>query len=200
MSEGKAVLHICCAPDATVPWKSLADEGFDVTGFFYGNNIHPAEEWERRRDAVIKLAGIYAMNVSAAEYNSAEWLDETARLADEPEGGKRCAECFRLQLTAAANFAARCGAGCLCTTLTISPHKDPSLINETGRVICELIDIKNKNKIKWLPRIWRKNDGFRKSVALSKSFGLYRQNYCGCGYSMRVTEEVMKNERQRKIA
>ncbi|GHV52281.1 hypothetical protein FACS1894216_08140 [Synergistales bacterium] len=175
------MLHICCAPDATVPWRTLADEGLNVTGFFYGNNIHPIEEWERRRGAVIKLAGIYGMNVTTAEYNSGEWFDETALLADEPEGGKRCAECFRLQLSAAAKFAARCGASYLCTTLTISPHKNPSLINETGRAVCESLGI----GIKWMPRIWRKNDGFKASAALSKSFGLYRQNYCGCEYSVR---------------
>ncbi|MDL2264058.1 epoxyqueuosine reductase QueH [Synergistaceae bacterium OttesenSCG-928-I11] len=173
------LLHICCAPDGTVPWPALLDEGYGVTGFFYGNNIYPAEEWARRRDAVLTLAESVGMPVVVADYVPDEWLERTAELKDCPEGGERCAVCFGLQLGAAAAYAATNGFGAICTTLTISPHKDPVLLNEIGK------KISRTHRVEWLERVWRKGDGFKKSVRISREMGLYRQNYCGCAYSLR---------------
>ena len=106
-------------------------------------------------------------------------------LEDEPERGVRCAVCFRVQLDAAAEYAAANGFTHLCTTLTISPHKDAALINAIGA------EAAAPRGIEWVERVWRKRDGFKRSVAESKRLGLYRQNYCGCIFSMRnapVTE------------
>lgn len=179
----RMLLHICCAPDATVPWPSLTDEGYDVTGFFYGNNIHPQEEWEKRRDAVASLAHTLNAGLFISTYDPVQWFDDTESLKCEPEGGARCVRCFELQLLAAAEKAAAGGFDCLCTTLTISPHKDPVLINRIGEAVS------GQAGVAWLERIWRKKGGFALSVRRSRELELYRQNYCGCAYSMGECEE-----------
>jgi len=172
--EGRVLLHICCAPDAAVPWPALSGEGYDVEGFFYGGNIHPDEEWLRRSNAVSRLAGIMKGRVELREYAPAPWFEQAYPFLDCPEGGERCQVCFGLQLGASLEFARRHRFEYLCTTLTISPHKDPDLINAIGSRLCE------GSGVEWMARVWRKNDGFKLSVARSREWGLYRQDYCGC--------------------
>lgn len=180
MAGRKLLLHICCAPDATVPFPALLAEGYDVTGFLYGGNIHPAAEYAKRRAALERFSMVIGENVIAEQYEPEQWLSATGEYAGEPEGGARCAVCFALQLEAAARCAAENKFACLSTTLTISPHKDPSLINRTGLRAAE------KYGVEWVEKIWRKNDGFKRSVSESKKLGLYRQSYCGCAYSERT--------------
>ena len=148
-----------------------------MTGFFYGNNIHPWCEWQKRRDAVIKLSSLLGMNAEIAPYSPAAWLSVMGGLHDERERGARCDACFALQFESAARYAAERDFSYVCTTLSISPHKDPAVINRIGRERAEAAGVG------WVERIWRKNDGFRLSVAMSRKMGLYRQNYCGCVYS-----------------
>ncbi|MDR1650192.1 MAG: epoxyqueuosine reductase QueH [Synergistaceae bacterium] len=182
MRNRRALLHVCCAPDATVPWPALRGEGYDTAAFFYGSGIHPREEWVARSDAVRRLAGYVGGSAEFAEYDPESWFAAMKGMEDEPEGGKRCAVCFGLQLAAAARYAASEGFEYLCTTLSISPHKSPPLINGVGASVSAAAGLK------WIERVWRKNDGFRLSVARSREMGLYRQNYCGCVYSMRRQE------------
>ena len=175
----KLILHICCAPDATVPGEELLKEGYRTIGFFYGSNIHPEEEFIKRADAVRSLCRIKGMDCHIMGYDPQTWISLTEGFASEPEGGRRCPLCFELQLRAAARYASAMGGGFLTTTLTISPHKDPYLINKIGE------DVSSEYGLKWIPRIWRKNNGFKRSVEESKILGLYRQDYCGCIYSIR---------------
>ena len=179
----RLLLHICCAPDATVPWPALASEGFEVRGFFYGSNIHPWCELQKRRDAVMKLSSLLEMEAEIAPYSPSEWFSAMDGLYDEREGGARCEACFALQLESAARYAAMDNFGYVCTTLSISPHKDPGLINHLGREKAEAVGVG------WIDRIWRKNDGFKLSAAMSRKKGLYRQNYCGCAYSTKCALE-----------
>lgn len=172
------LLHICCAPDATIPWPALIEEGYCVTGYFYGHNIHPQEEYNRRREAVETLASLLSQSVYIEEYNPNEWLEKAKALSEEPEGGRRCSLCFALQLEAAAQRARELSFSYLCTILTISPHKDPDRINRLGE------EISARYGITWLNKIWRKNNGFVESVRKSREMNLYRQNYCGCCYSI----------------
>lgn len=181
MSGKKMLLHICCAPDATVPWPELLGGGFCVAGFMYGGNIHPREEYEKRADALRVLSSAIGAEAVIEPWATDEWLAATLELAAAPEGGERCRICFALQLSAAARFASENGYTHLTTTLTISPHKDPALINRIGAAAAE------KRGLIWVEKIWRRNDGFKRSVEMSKKLGLYRQNYCGCIYSERVT-------------
>lgn len=178
MTAKKALLHICCAPDATVPWKVLVDEGLEVVGYFYGSNIHPADEYSKRCEAVEKLAREMGGSVIFAPYEPEAWFERTRHLAEEPEGGKRCALCFALQLESALAEAIRRRCDAMATSLTISPHKDPDMINALGRALCRATGIE------WVGRIWRKGGGFALSAEESRRLGLYRQKYCGCIYSI----------------
>lgn len=172
------LLHVCCAPDGTVPWASLRDEGYDVTPYWYGANIFPGDEERRRREALLALCRAMGRDPVLGGMSPAAWEDAVKRLAEEPEGGRRCALCFALQLDGAAGAAEKLGIGLLCTTLTISPHKDVALINSIGA------EAASRHGLRWLGRVFRKGDGFVRSVARSKAMGLYRQTYCGCRYSM----------------
>jgi predicted adenine nucleotide alpha hydrolase (AANH) superfamily ATPase len=150
-----------------------------VKGFFYGGNIHPADEWERRMDAVKRLALLMGSEATIVPYEPDSWLDMTREAASEPEGGERCSICVGVQLGAAAEYARANGYDCLCTTLSISPHKNPGRINAIGAGRARAAGVE------WICRVWRKNGGFGLSAARSVKMGLYRQNYCGCVYSMR---------------
>ncbi|MBQ7197242.1 MAG: epoxyqueuosine reductase QueH [Synergistaceae bacterium] len=180
MNEKKnLLLHICCAPDASVPVPELLAEGWNVIGFFYGSNIHPLDEYQKRLEALKILIQNTKIECEILNYSPEEWLKEVRELENEPEGGRRCEKCFALQLKAGACVAKKLGFENFCTTLTISPHKNVNLINALGT------EISKSNGLIWENRIWRKNNGFLRSVRASKEMGLYRQNYCGCCFSIR---------------
>ena len=181
MSEKNILLHICCAPDACVPVPDLISEGWNVKGFFYGSNIHPFDEFNLRLEALHKLMTHTGINCEILNYNPSEWLEKISGLENEPEGGRRCEECFRIQLESGALLAKKLGCENFCTTLTISPHKNVNLINSLGEKISA------HHGLTWQTRVWRKNDGFLRSVRESKALGLYRQNYCGCIFSKHAT-------------
>jgi len=173
------MLHLCCAPDGTVPWPALLDEGYEVTGHFYGSNLHPEEEYRLRTEAVNRLSAALGREVVRDAYDPEAWLAAVRGTEEEPEGGARCGICFRLQLEAAARAAVSRDCAWLCTTLTISPHKSPDRINRIGREVAEAAGLA------WVDRIFRKGEGFRRSVEACRRMGLYRQNYCGCRFSRR---------------
>ena len=178
----RLLLHVCCAPDAAAPFEILRDETWEeVTGYFHGSNIHPEDEYRRRADALKFLSERYDINVLPCSYNPDSWFAAASHLAGEPERGKRCAVCFSLQLRAAAEEGVKRGASHLGTTLTISPHKDAALISRLG------MEIAGQAGLVWEGRIWRKNNGFLRSVQISKELRLYRQSYCGCIYSKQST-------------
>ena len=172
------LLHICCAPDATIPWPALLEK-YNVTGFFYGSNIHPLKEYERRIDSVKILQKSISGFVVFPPYSPETWHNATHGLENEPEGGARCTICFRKQFEATAKYAKEHNFEYITTTLTISPHKNVKLINEIGNSIA------SQYGVKWLDFVWRKNNGFLASIKRSKELGLYRQNYCGCIWSKR---------------
>ena len=98
MEEKRLLLHICCAPDATVPWPELKEEGYETTGFFYGDNIHPKEEFDRRVESLASLSLFLDESTVYRPYAPEEWLEETAELKDEPERGKRCINVLNFNL------------------------------------------------------------------------------------------------------
>ena len=179
VSSAKLMLHICCAPDATVPLPQLIQEGYAVSCCFYEGNIHPETEFQRRRGAVETLCSLFAVPLSVHAYDPFAWFQQTEPYKEQPERGARCAICFTAQLRFAAQRAVLSGCDLLCTTLTISPHKSAEEINAIGEKIA------SEHALKWVPRIWRKSDGFVRSVRESRRLGLYRQSYCGCIYSLR---------------
>ena len=172
----KVVLHICCGVCAAGAAEVLAIEGHEVLGFFYNPNIHPPEEYQRRLEAAQRMAKELNFSLEMPAYEPEEWLRQTSSLKDEPEGGKRCQVCYRLRLEKTHDYMVTCGADGFTTTLTISPHKSAQVINKIGHEI---------GGEKSLMRDFKKKDGFKRAVQLATQWELYRQDYCGCIYSMR---------------
>ena len=176
------VLHICCGVCAAGAVETLTKEGHQVTGFFYNPNIHPAEEYNRRLETTRKVARELNFPLEIAPYTPEEWLRETETLKHEPEGGKRCHICFRMRLEKTYLHLITTGADAFTTTLTISPHKSAEAVNRIGREI---------GGDKFLVRDFKKKDGFKQAVKLARQWELYRQDYCGCIYSLK---QRRKNE------
>jgi len=172
----KVVLHICCGVCAAGAAETLAGEGHEIIGFFYNPNIHPAEEYQKRLAVTRKIAEKLNFSLEEGPYIPEEWYNLTNALKEEPEGGRRCPVCYRLRLEKTYDYMTACGADAFTTTLTISPHKSAQIINSIG------LEIGGQ---KFLVRDFKKKDGFKRAVQLAKKWELYRQDYCGCIYSMR---------------
>lgn len=177
----KLLLHACCAPCSSYVLEFLKDT-FDITIYFYNPNIYSIEEYEKRYNEFSKL-GKYP--IIKANYNSQVFYDITKGLEDIPEGGKRCWACYEERLESTAVFAKAGDFDYFTTTLSISPYKNADRINEIGEKLAE------KNDIKFLYSNFKKEEGYKKSIELSKQYGLYRQDYCGCIFS--YNEKQMKD-------
>lgn len=181
----RVLLHSCCGPCSSSVLEYLT-QYFDVTLLWYNPNIFPEAEFEKRYSAQLEmlerlgLAG--RVTVRAESWRSGEYYERVKGLEDEPEGGRRCAECFRLRLEEAARLAKSGGYDYFCTTLTVSRHKDAVLINAIGE------EAARQAGAVWLPSDFKKRDGENRSVELSERFGIYRQLYCGCEFSLRRRE------------
>lgn len=173
----KLLLHCCCAPCSSACIERLKDS-FDVTVFFYNPNIEDGE-YERRKAELIRLAKETGWaDVLDCGHDEREFYNAVKGLEDCPEGGKRCEKCFYLRLAATAEAAEKNGFDYFTTTLTLSPLKNAEMINSIGEAL---------GGEKWLYCDFKKNDGYLRSLQLSKQYGLYRQNYCGCVFSRRKT-------------
>ena len=177
----KIVLHICCGVCAAGAVEALATEGHQVIGFFYNPNIHPAEEYERRLETTRRVAQELNFPLEVAPYTPEEWLRETDSLKHEPEGGKRCQVCFRIRLEKTYHHLIDCGADAFTTTLTISPHKSVEAVNNIGREV---------GGERFLVRDFKTKDGFKRAIRLARQWELYRQDYCGCIYSMKQRRQT----------
>ncbi|MBI4284199.1 MAG: epoxyqueuosine reductase QueH [Chloroflexi bacterium] len=172
----KIVLHICCGGCAAGVVERLTQEGHEVLGLFYNPNIHPLAEYERRLEATYKIAKELNFPLEVSHYSPEEWFAEASSLENEPEGGRRCEVCFRLRLKKAYLYLGDCGADAFTTTLTISPSKSALVINRVGQEIGG----------EWfLVRDFKKKAGFQRATELAKQWSIYRQDYCGCIYSLR---------------
>ncbi len=174
----KMLLHVCCANCVLHPYEILKN-GFDVTLYFYNPNIHPDEEYDKRLNYAARVAEKYNLSLIEGQYDKNNWLDVTYEYRDEPEGAKRCEMCFSIRLEKTALFALENGYDLFATTLSVSPHKNSKIINNTGKMLSE------KYGVEFLEADFKKQDGFKKTILLSKELDLYRQDYCGCIYSMR---------------
>ena len=176
------LLHSCCGPCSTSVLETLVPRA-RVDVFFYNPNIMPRAEYEMRLRTqydVIRLQDFAEkVTIIEGEYQPDEFLNAVRGFEDEPEGGLRCRICFYLRLKQTALMAKRLGYDYFATTLTVSPHKDAVLINEIGQKVSQEIGVA------FLPSDFKKNDGYLRSIRLSKTLNLYRQNYCGCAFSSR---------------
>jgi predicted adenine nucleotide alpha hydrolase (AANH) superfamily ATPase len=158
-------------------------EGRRPVLYYSNSNICTPEEYEKRLESVRNLAGKTGMELIIDPYDHENWLEAAAGLEDEPEGGRRCARCFRFSLSRTFVKAQELGVRHFTTTLTISPHKNSKLIFSIG---LEIAAPQGKPPgVQFLEIDFKKQGGFQRSVELSKEHGLYRQNFCGCEFSLR---------------
>lgn len=173
------LLHVCCGPCATHTIEELQTDGFDITLFFSNSNIYPEDEYKKRLESLKTFVQARNLPLIIAEYNPKEWFLEVEGLEQSPEGGERCEICIEFRLRKTAQYASIHDFPWFTTTLSISPHKNTQVINQLGMKIAE------EFRIQFLTKNFKSRNGFKKSVELSKKHQLYRQNYCGCLYSMR---------------
>lgn len=172
----KLLLHSCCAPCSTTVIERLKNY-FDITIIYYNPNIEPFNEYEKRKQEQIKIIEKYNLKYLDCDYDNELFHKMSIGLENVPEKGIRCHKCYRLRLNYVASKAKENGFEYFGTTLTVSPYKLSNVINEIGK---ELESIYN---VKYLVSDFKKNNGYKRSIELSKEYGLYRQNYCGCIYS-----------------
>ncbi|MCD7955522.1 MAG: epoxyqueuosine reductase QueH [Lachnospiraceae bacterium] len=183
------LLHSCCAPCSSYVLEYLSNY-FRITVLYYNPNIYPEEEYARRVKEQRRLIqemrqnGVlpYPVDMIEGRFEPSEFYEAVRHLEQIPEGGERCAACFRLRLGETARIAADCGFDYFTTTLTISPLKNAQRLNEIGECLA------GKYGVKWLPCDFKKKNGYKRSVELSAEYGLYRQDYCGCIFSKRERE------------
>lgn len=178
MKKPKLLLHICCVGCGVYISQELNKE-FETTLYFYNPNIYPQDEYLRRLDESRKIASNYGLELILDSYEHDEWLEKVKGHEFDQEKGERCHICYENRLNNAAAKAKELEMEYFATTLTISPHKDSGIINEIGKRLAQ------KHGINFLDRDFKKQDGFKKSSQLSRELGLYRQNYCGCEFSIR---------------
>lgn len=178
MNKPRILVHVCCAPDALYVLGLLRDN-YEVSGYFYNPNIHPTEEYKMRLEETRKVARILNVDLIEEIYDDERWFKITQKFKDEPEKGRRCDVCYAMRLEKTARKASELGYDMFTTVMSLSPLKKADVLNRIGRMFsC-------KFRIDFLEANFKKKDGFKKSVELSKSHGIYRQNYCGCLYSQR---------------
>lgn len=182
-------LHACCAPCSSYVLEYLS-QFFDITLFYYNPNIFPEAEYRKRVEEVRRLLSElpvkHPVRLLEGKYDPESFFALAKGHEAEPEGGERCALCYELRLREAAVLAKAGGYDYFTTTLSISPYKNAQKLNEIGA------RLEREYGVLYLPSDFKKRDGYRRSIALSKEYHLYRQDYCGCVFS--------KAERDRRVA
>ena len=195
--EGKVpslFLHSCCAPCSSYCLEYLT-EYFKITIFYYNPNISPTEEYEKRVEEQKRLIDTLNEKVKhkiafmEGEYKPEDFYTMAKGMEELPEGGERCFKCYEMRLREAAVFAKEKCFDYFTTTLSISPHKNAQKLNEIGERLGAEYGIAH------LPSDFKKKNGYKRSVELSKEYGLYRQDYCGCVFSKR---EYLEREKKRE--
>ncbi len=174
----RLLLHICCIGCGAYVSQLLKND-FRVILYFYNPNIFPESEYKRRLAETKRIAKKFSLKLIEGGYNHQEWLELVRGHEKDPERGERCRICYYDRLKATARLARQMGIKYFTTTLTISPHKDAKAILQFGQ------EIGDKYNLEFLAQDFKKKDGFKKSVQLSRELSLYRQNYCGCEFSRR---------------
>lgn len=182
----KLFLHSCCAPCSSYTLEYLSNY-FDITVFYFNPNISPKEEFDKRfleQERLINSLPVKnEIKLIEGEYDYKQFLEIAKGLENVREGGERCFKCYRMRLEATAKMAKELGFDYFCTTLSISPLKNSQKINEIGK------DVAEHYGVKWLPSDFKKKEGYKRSIELSREYNLYRQNFCGCVYSKENKDE-----------
>ncbi len=176
----KLLLHSCCAPCSSSCLEQLLKH-FDITVYYYNPNINTQEEFDKRAAEQCRLVSEMGSDIKIIEeeYISKEFFENVSGYENEPEGGARCRICIKMRMEKAANFAANNGFDFFTTTLSVSPLKNAEFINQAGA------ELAKKYGVSFLFSDFKKRGGYLRSIELSRDFKLYRQNYCGCIFSMK---------------
>ena len=185
------LLHSCCGPCSSSVLELLS-KYFDVTVLWYNPNLYPEAEYDKRLETQKQLIDAIAEDGVQAKllvepWRSEDYFSRIKGLENEPDEGKRCLECFKIRLEETARIASERGFEWFCTTLTVSSRKDAVAINAIGR------EAEAKYGVKWLPSEFKKREGNHRSIILSEKYGLYRQEYCGCVFSLVNREKNDEN-------
>jgi predicted adenine nucleotide alpha hydrolase (AANH) superfamily ATPase len=176
----RLLLQSCCGPCSSYVLEALTPY-FCVTVLYYNPNIQPRAEYdlrfENQRKIIAALPTPSEVDILECDYDGEKYDAAVKGLEAEPEGGARCTVCFQLRLQETAKRAAELGYDWFCTTLTVSPHKDAERLNQIGSTLGE------RYGVPFLPSDFKKREGYKRSIQLSKEYELYRQDYCGCLYS-----------------
>lgn len=182
----RLLLHSCCAPCSSYTLEYLS-RYFDITVLYYNPNISPRSEFDKRAAEqarlIAELPARHKIKLVVSDYDYTEFLDIARGYEDCLEGGERCFRCYRMRLEKTAEKAKAEGFDYFCTTLSISPLKDSQTINKIGYETAE------KYGVKWLPSDFKKKEGYKRSIELSREYNLYRQNFCGCAYSKKEAKD-----------
>jgi len=192
-NKPKLLFHVCCAPCSS-HCISVLYPFFDITIFYYNPNITPFEEYERRLNEEKRfIKEAYPdIKIVNAEYDCDKFEEMSVGLEDLPEGGERCKKCYRMRLEKSGEYAKQNGFDYFTTTLTVSPYKHSATLNQIGEDISKLCGVK------YLFSDFKKEDGYKHSIELSKKYNLYRQDYCGCQFSKRNREIYLLNKQNLK--
>ncbi len=178
-SKKRLLLHVCCATCA-IHVQEILSKDFQVILYYYNPSIYPKKEYDKRLQDVKKVSRLKGLKLITAKYDHANWKKKTKGHEHDPEGGERCLICYQDRLERTAKQAKKEKIGYFTSTLTVSPHKKAEKINRIGQ------DAANKyQNLEFLNKNFKKNEGFKRSIELSKKHNFYRQNYCGCEYSKR---------------
>ncbi len=181
----RLLLHACCAPCSSACLEKIAEKA-DIQIYFYNPNIIPEQEYQYRlaelKRFVSKFPPAAEIEVLEGEYEPEKFLAFAQEFPDEPERGIRCQKCIAMRLERTARKALEVKADYFATTLTLSPHKDAPFINTAGFRIAE------ETGISWLPTDFKKKEGYKRSIELSREYCLYRQDFCGCPFSKKNRE------------
>jgi predicted adenine nucleotide alpha hydrolase (AANH) superfamily ATPase len=184
----KILLHSCCAPCSTAVIERLKDE-YEIAILYYNPNIYPEEEYIKRKNEEIRYIKqlnetdkSISISMIDCDYESEKFYESVKGFENEREGGARCAICFKLRLFETAKRAIEFGFDLFGTTLTVSPHKNAELINSIG------LGIEKELGVKFLVSNFKKQNGYKRSVELAKENNIYRQNYCGCEFALKIQQ------------
>ena len=183
----KLLLHSCCAPCSSYVLEYLS-QYFEITVFYYNPNIYPESEYTKRiweqQKLIDDLPAKYPISFMAGPYDKERFYEMASGLEHVKEGGARCMKCYELRLREAAKIAKNAGFDYFTTTLSISPLKKAERLNEIGQRLGE------EYEVEYLLSDFKKKNGYKRSIELSKIYGLYRQDYCGCEFSMENRDKM----------
>lgn len=179
-AKERVLLHACCAICAAYPLERLQFCGFEPVVYFFNPNISPYDEYERRKAELVRYCAKIGAELIIDDEKHENWLEFVKGLENEPEKGLRCEKCFEYRLRQTAKTAKERDFSAFTTTLTVSPHKNSNVIFNVAQKIAEEYDLR------FIPENFKKQNGFLRTMQLARENDFYRQNYCGCEFSIRA--------------